>query len=111
MYVALLRPNDLKEVRNLVWNAQTKWYDIGVELSLNPHSLRAIRRDYSNNSGDCFNQILQDWLEGCGSEPTWKNLAAALNALPVNFPSIAKSIEEKFITPEESKGTWRIVIL
>ena len=33
LYVALLRPNDFKEVRNLVWNAKTKWYDIGVELS------------------------------------------------------------------------------
>ena len=91
--------DDLKKVRNCIWDAQVKWFDLGVELELNATSLEAIRKKCSNNPAECFSQMLIDWLAGQGSEPTWKNLSSALNARPVQLPALAKDIEANYIRP------------
>ena len=93
----MLGTDDLKEVRNCIWDAQVKWFHLGVELGLRPSSLAAIRTKFRDDPAECFSQMLMDWLAGQGLEPTWKNLSFALKALPVNHPALAKVIEEKYL--------------
>ena len=95
---------DLKEVRNCIWDAQVKWFHLGVELGLCPSSLEAIRTKFSNDPAECFSQMLMDWMAGQGLEPTWKNLSSALKALPVNHPAIAKVIKEKYLQTSHPPG-------
>ena len=80
-----------------------KWFHLGVELGLRPSSLEAIRKKFSDDPAECFSQMLMDWLAGQDSEPTWKSVSSALNALPVHLPALAKAVEAKYIQAVEAK--------
>ena len=96
--------DNLKEVRSCIWDAQVKWFDLGVELGLHPPSLEAIRTKFSNDPEECFSKMLMDWLAGRGLEATWRNLCSALKAKPVNHPAIAKIIEEEYLKTSHPSG-------
>ena len=94
-HLGVLVTDDLKEVRNCIWDAHIKWFHLGVELGLRPSSLEAIRKMFSDDPAECFSQMLINWLAGQGSKPTWKNLSSALNAPAVYLPALAKAAEAK----------------
>ena len=103
--------DNLKEVRSCIWDAQVKWFGLGVELGLHPPFLEAIRTKFSNDPEECFSKMLMDWLAGQGLEATWRNLCSALKAKPVNHPAIAKIIEEKYLKTSHPSGIVMTLVL
>ena len=97
---------DLKEVKNFIWGAYTKWSHLGLELGLLSSTLEAIRIKFRDDPAECFNQMLVNWLQGQGLETTWRNLYSALKAPPVNYPAIAKAVEEKYLKTSHSSGMY-----
>ena len=94
-----LTSKDLKDIQNVLWDAQTKWFNIGIQLGLDSVKLKAIECDYANVK-DRFNQMLSEWLVQIDPEPTWDRLVSALKARPVDCKQIAQEIEQKYCTKE-----------
>ena len=85
----------LKEVRKSVWDARTKWYDIGIELKIEVSVLDAIKHD-SDEVGSCLTAMLKGWLKQTTPSPTWEALVDALKSPTVGCGHLAEIIEKKF---------------
>ena len=87
-----LTTSDLSKVRNEVFSAAAKWYDIGLELGVSADDLDTIKKA-NDDPKDCLREMLRHWLS---KEPSWEALTAALRNPAVNYPTIASEIEQKF---------------
>ena len=78
-----------------LWDVKCKWYNLGLELDLDPPTLAAIKSNFQGNVEDCFREVLLKWLEvaPCSS---WKALVKALRSPAVDFPQVASRIESKY---------------
>ena len=72
-----LSDSDLKDVQNYVWDARSKWFNIGCQLSIKIGDLEAIKKD-NHDCGECFTQVLLTWLRKRNPAPTWQSLISAL---------------------------------
>ena len=71
-------PPTMKDLNRYVTKKYaTKWFDIGLELGLELHTLDAIEADHSQRCVTCFRKTLDMWLKLNG-KPTWKSLEVAL---------------------------------
>ena len=86
---------DLRNVRNSVWDARTKWYDIGIELKIDVSVLESIEQD-KDNVGSRLTAMLTGWLRQTTPSPTWKALVEALKNPTVECGHLAESIEKKY---------------
>jgi hypothetical protein len=77
---------DLKSARNHLYNVRRKWYDIGIELEIPIETLDTIRDRY-DSYGVCLIEMIKEWLNS--EQATWKALAEALRAKPVNERKLA----------------------
>lgn len=78
----------LKNVRKILFPAKKKWYSIGVELDVDPEKLDRIKDAYSD-PGECLTEVVNIWLKS-RSKRTWKVLADALKADPVDEAQLSK---------------------
>ena len=93
---------DLKTVCKAVWDARTKWLDIGLELDLNITDLNAIRAEYRGDIGMCFMEMLTLWLKQVDPPPTWSAMIDALKEPIIGFEHLGEEVERKF-APQSSK--------
>ena len=75
---------DLCKVQRSTWEARSKWYNIGLELSIDPGTLDAIKEN-SDNIDDQFRSMLTTWLKMVEPIPTFTALAEALQSPTVGF--------------------------
>ena len=59
----LLREEDLSRLLEEYVDYQAKWQDIGCFLKISPGVLEVIERDNRGKSGDCFREVLLEWLK------------------------------------------------
>ena len=86
-----LTSNDIQKVRNQIWEARVKWFDIGIELGINVNDLKAIKNGANHHDIDnCFTDMLLIWLQQTGA--TWEALAKALRSKPVGYALLASLI-------------------
>ena len=57
-----LTKDDLKIVRNAVYDAAAKWYDLGIELGIPADKLDAIKKKENDDPSACLRELLKDWL-------------------------------------------------
>ena len=88
---------DLKNVRKAVWDARTKWMDIGLELDLSINDLTAIEKVHRGNVDMCFLQMLNLWLKQGDPRPTWSAMIDALKEPVIGFQQLAEEVESKFV--------------
>ena len=93
---------DLKTVRKAVWDARTKWLDIGLELDLNITDLDAIDAEHHGDIGSCFMKMLTLWLKQVDPPPTWSAMIDALKEPIIGFKHLGEEVERKF-APQSSK--------
>ena len=72
--------SDLPQVFRAVFDARTKWYDIGLELKIDVGSLDAIEEDNPRDVQDCLRALLKKWLRRAQPKPTWGALREALES-------------------------------
>ena len=94
-----LTSKDLKDIQNVLWDAQKKWFNIGIQLGLDSVKLEAIKCNCADVE-DRFTKMLSEWLVQVDPEPTWDRLVSALKARPVDCKQIAREIEQKYCTKE-----------
>lgn len=82
-------------VRDALWEARTKWYDIGLELEIVPTDLEAIAEESGSNIEVCFRKMLYIWLsKSCAKKRcTWKAIISVLRSKVIHLESLADQIE------------------
>ena len=68
-----------------------KWYNIGLELDIDPGTLDTIKTD-NDNSDDRFRAMLTTWLKMVQPKPTLAALADALQSPTVGFGHLAEQV-------------------
>ena len=96
-----LTTNDLKEILDKLWDVRTKWFDIGIQLSLKVSDLDAIKLSNNNKPGDCFREMLTHRLRQLPGA-SWENLLCALSLETVGYCSFAESIRKQLNINSES---------
>ena len=87
-----LSTKDLRKVQRAAWDARAKWYNIGLELDIDPGTLDTIKGN-SDNIDDQFRAMLTTWLKMVEPKPTWEALAEALRSPTVGCGHLADLIE------------------
>ena len=86
-----MSPNDLRRVQDIIWEARTKWYNLGLGLDITPDSLDSIELANQQNPDRCFRAMLTKWLRE-HHQPTWSALAEALKSPSVGLTHLAEEI-------------------
>lgn len=86
----ILMPSDLSKILSALWEARSRWYNLGLELKLPPGTLEAIKLENPHVSGDCFRAMLYEWLKKLDPPPTWQSLSKALLSPTVEMGELVK---------------------
>ena len=95
-----LNINHLGDVRAELFEARTKWYDIGLALKVPVTTLDSIEGQFGNHS-DKLRETLKIWLK-TATEPSWQDVVGVLKSPVVSEPKLASDIEAKYCTTAET---------
>ena len=104
-----LTPDDAIEILEEILPAQIKSYNLGLKLKIPLHVVKAIHAKHQSTE-DHLREVIETFLNGVGSEPTWRVIVDALRSPSVNLQQLADTIENKhgrFVT-EGKKHTSRM---
>ena len=91
-YAGVLTITDLRKIQRAAWDSRDEWYNIGLELSIDPETLNVIKRDNAKTN-DCFREMLTTWLKIVQPKPTLAALAEALQSPTVGFERLAEQVQ------------------
>ena len=100
VYNMALNINHLGDVRAEMFEARTKWYDIGLALKVPVTTLDSIEGQFGNDSKKLL-EALKIWLK-TATEPSWQNVVGVLKSRVVGEPKLASDIEAKYCTTAET---------
>ena len=84
-------PLDIKHLTDLVVpNMATKWFEMGLQLGVNPKELTTIQHDAKNSKEACI-MMFMEWL-GNTNNPSWQKVLDALCARSVRESTLAKNL-------------------
>ena len=83
---------DLRAVYERLYEARSKWYNIGMWLGVDAESLACINVQNCEDPDKCLGQMLNKRLES-SDRLTWKDLCDCLRSRMVDRQSVAKKIE------------------
>ena len=83
---------DLRKVQRATWEARAKWYNIGVELEIDPGTLDTIKGN-NDDIDDRFRAMLMTWLKTVEPKPTLAALAEALQSPTVGFGHLTEQVQ------------------
>ena len=101
--VTSLGPDDLNDVRRELLDVSKKWYDIGLELRLQPGDLENIECQ-NQDIRICLRKMLLHWLKKVDPPPTWERLACALESRTVGEPRLAEQLRTKYCKTPQAAG-------
>ena len=90
-FTGALSITDLRDIQRAAWDSRDEWYNIGLELKIDPGTLDVIKRD-NTKTNDCFREMLTTWLKVVQPEPTLSALAEALQSPTVGFGDLAEQV-------------------
>ena len=76
-----------------MWEARSKWYNIGLEFGLTAGTLDAIKQSNHHVVDDCFRATLMEWMRNSKLKPTLSSLADALKSPTVGLAQLAEDIK------------------
>ena len=99
-----LGEDDLKNVRKELFGVSSKWYDIGLELTLRTGDLENIRYQNPGDAPTCLREMLLRWLKQVDPPPTWEGLACALESPTVGEPRLAEQLRTQYCKTTQAAG-------
>ena len=97
-----LIPENLGKVQDSLWNARTKWFNLGLKLGIDEETLKMLKQNYPNED-DCFREMLSQWLKTVN--PTWEELLAALTQPSVGCGHVAAKVRQEYMKKPKYKET------
>ena len=95
MYAVDLVPDNLEKVCDLVWDASSKWYALGVQLHIKAAELKVIEMKCAD-AGSCLRKMISTWLRMVDPPPSWVGLITALEHDSVECSDLAAYIRQRF---------------
>ena len=80
-------------VQASLWDARSKWYNIGLQLHMKASDLDSIKLQNMGNPDECITQLLKTWLQQRRPPPTWNAIITALRSPTVGLPNKADKME------------------
>ena len=80
--------DDLKKVKDFLYEIRRKWHDLGIELEVKAEELEVIEAQYSD-LGVCLRKMLLVWLKNHLKPPTWEAIEVALESKAINELELA----------------------
>ncbi len=90
-----LSEKDLIDVLEAAHSGRNKWYNIGLKLGVESHTLDSIG-DRFDDPTDCLREVIKQWLKGVSPQPTWRALVDALRSCVVGEEKLASELEAKY---------------
>ena len=87
--------DNLKKVCDLLYDARSRWFDLGFQLDIKYTMLEVIKKDHSDVNS-CFREMLSTWLKMIDPPPSWECLMTALEHDSVKCGDLAESIRRRF---------------
>ena len=87
--------DNLKKVCDLLYDARSRWFDLGFQLDIKYTMLEVIKKDHSDVNS-CFREMLSTWLKMIDPPPSWECLMTALEHDSVKCGDLAESIRQRF---------------
>ena len=85
-------PLDTQHFTDLVVpNMATKWFEMGLQLGVDPKKLKIIKDDAKNTKEACI-MMFMEWLDS-GTEKSWRKVLGALRSRSVGENTLAKNLE------------------
>lgn len=98
---------DLKKVLKELLTVSAKWYYLGLELDLSSDTLDNIKTICQDNT-ERLRECLKIFLKQASPTPTWGILVKALAEPSVDYPQLAKELEEKYVEKSKAKTMMKI---
>ena len=92
----VLTSDDLRYIVTALADAQHKWYQIGVQLSVRVARLDCIASEYQRETSECLLHMLKEWLTSIDPTPSWEALVDVLCNRAVHLQDVAKEIRDKY---------------
>ena len=73
----------------------SRWEHIGIQLGLDTDVLDIIKANYPEDVVKCLTEVLKKWYKHT-TNPTWKEVLAALRAPALDEIQLAMKLEQKF---------------
>ena len=83
---------DLSDVHTKLYDARSKWIDIGLALNISYGTLESIKNEQQNNS-DRLREMLAHRIQS-GDDLTWANLSSCLRYPTIGRKDLAKEIDQ-----------------
>ena len=99
-FIMALHIDHLGDVRAELFEARTKWYDIGLALKVPVTTLDSIEGQSGNDSKKLL-EALKVWLK-TAKKPSWHDVVDVLKSPIVGEPKLASDIEAKYCTTAET---------
>ena len=96
----------LGQVLEELYDANCRWYSIGLQLQIKTACLDRIKENCSRDTSECFREMLKEWLK-TSEDCEWAILVAALRTRSVREYSLAKRLERKYVL-QLNKGTFEV---
>ena len=96
-----LTSDDLKKILNSLWDARTKWYNMGIQLEMKVPVLETIKQNHPNEVDLCFTMMLTEWLKQTDPPPTWEALVDALKSSSVGYGELGRTIQKSYCSKSE----------
>ena len=101
-----LSMEDLATILRELYEARSKWMDLGVQLELDVSELESIREKYSDNPDKCFREMFISWLKSSSKVPkTWKTLVDVLKQPAIGYGVLGEKIKANFGDHDPQKMT------
>ena len=95
MYAVDLVPGNVEKVCDLVQDASSKWYALGVQLHIKAAELKVIEMKCTD-AGSCLGEMISIWLRMADPPPSWVGLITALEHDSVECGDLAAYIRQRF---------------
>ena len=105
MFSVDLIPENLKRIKDLIFDAQDMWFSLGLGLHIEVETLKKIQKNKALNSvSSRFNEMLHTWLKSIDPLPSWEGLISALEKRSVGCNDVAEVIRLMLGAPKGTKG-------
>ena len=88
----------IRDVLSALWDARSKWYNIGLQLGIDPVALDAIRMEDRDDPSNCLRSAIRIYLTNPSHNKSWSAIVCALNSPPVSFHLLTNELESKFLS-------------
>jgi hypothetical protein len=93
LFTVNLVPANLSELQVLIFDAQPKWFNLGLALGIEETKLLTIEGNHQDIERR-FTAVLSLWLHMSSPQRSWKRLVAALKQRTLGLMDLAESIEK-----------------